>query len=65
MSDALKIIDAIPDAIKFLQWQARNSFEEAYRMAGGGDEWRDAWLQSKGRARLIANGVITGQEGYK
>lgn len=56
------------------QYLMRQSFEEGFRAAGGSGKsrlnpskgkWFDYWVQSKTRAMLIANGVITGQEGYK
>ena len=50
------------------QFYMRLAFEEGYR-AGDPDtvrnEWRHHWKQSQGRAFLVDNGLITGDEGYK
>lgn len=58
-----------------LQWEVRRAFEEGWRAAGGNPEqsphyeqprgWRLAWLNSKSRAFLVVNNLISGQDGYK
>lgn len=48
-----------------MQWEVRRAYESGYRAAGGGKEWRDHWMQSDSRKFLVANGLMTGNEGYK
>jgi len=60
---------------KRLQWEVRQAFENGYRAAKQDrgqskmnpekGEWFDHWIISKSRAFLLANGLITGDEGYK
>jgi hypothetical protein len=51
------------------QYYMRQAFEEGYRAAHGGKvtkaDWFPHWLKSQTRAVLVANGLITGLEGYK
>lgn len=58
-----------------LQYEIRAAYEEGWRNAGGdqirspfGQEpvgWRAAWLKSKARAFLVANGINTGLVRWK
>jgi hypothetical protein len=60
---------------KRLQWEVRSAFERGYRAAGMSNgqsainpnkgKWFDHWMNSKSRAFLVANGLMTGDEGYK
>lgn len=51
------------------QYFMRQAFEEGFRAAYHGrvskEAWFPHWLNSQTRATLVANGLITGQEGYK
>lgn len=61
--------------VNVAQYLMRQAFEEGFRAAGGSrgvsninpdkGAWFDKWITSKTRAMLVANGVISGQEGYK
>lgn len=35
--------------IKHFHWLAKLSFEEGYKLAGGGDDWRDKWAGSQAK----------------
>ena len=58
-----------------LQWEIRNAFEEGWRAAGGDpirsphDQppvgWRMAWLNSRARKFLVANGITPNKVTYK
>lgn len=51
------------------QYLMRQAFEEGFRAVYGDtatkEAWFPHWLASQTRAMLIANGLITGKEGYK
>ena len=53
------------------QYYMRQAFEEGFRAAYHGhirptkDMWFHHWLASQTRGVLVANGLITGKEGYK
>ena len=58
-----------------LQYEIRAAYEEGWR-DGGGDPirspahefpkgWRAAWMKSKARAFLVANGINTGKVTWK
>lgn len=60
---------------KRLQWEVRAAFEAGW-IASGADrgqsrfdpkkgKWFDHWIMSQSRALLVANGLMTGDEGYK
>ena len=58
-----------------LQWEVRAAFEDGYTAAGGErgqssinpqkGKWFDHWFTSRSREFLMANGLMTGEEGYK
>lgn len=58
-----------------LQWEIRNAFEEGWRAAGGDpvrsphDQasrgWRLAWMNSRARKFLVANGITTNKVTWK
>lgn len=58
-----------------LQWEVRAAYEAGY-IASGADrgqsqtncaegKWFDHWINSRSRAFLVVNGLMTGNEGYK
>jgi len=58
-----------------LQWEVRAAYEAGYTAAGAirgvsnanpkKGKWFDHWINSKSRAFLIANNLMTGEETYK
>lgn len=58
-----------------LQWEVRAAYEDGYTAAGVGQgqsvvnpmkgKWFDHWVNSKSRAFLIENNLMTGDENYK
>lgn len=35
--------------VKHFKWLAKLSFEEGYKLAGGGDDWREKWANSQAK----------------
>ena len=76
MNEPLQKIDYENDPVFHrLQYEIRSAFEEGWRAAGGNPirspsekspvGWRLAWIGSKARAFLVANGIITGKVTWK
>ena len=72
----LRRIDYENDPIfQRIQWEIRRAFEEGWRAAGGDPVrspaeqepkgWRLAWMSSKAREFLVANGINTGRVNFK
>lgn len=69
-------IDYMGDEVfQRMQWEIRAAYEAGYTAAGvvRGEsqinatkgKWFDHWINSKSRAFLVANGLMTGDEVYK
>lgn len=58
-----------------MQWEMRSCYEESWRQAGGDPVdshhteapvgWRLSWLNSKARAFLVTNGLISGKDAWR
>lgn len=57
--------NALQEEAGMVQYLARHGFEAGYKMAGGGDEWRENWFKSPTRKLLVSNGYISGSDTYR
>lgn len=73
---ALTEQDYLNDPVfQLMQWEIRAAFEAGYMACNhergkstinhSKGKWFDHWINSKSRAFLVANNLMTGDEGYK